>query len=112
MSQCPNKKKDKWKTQVAASAEIDEFAANFEEFSLVVVCCSSTSSRSAQFVYSDEWFVDSGTSRHMTGMREVFINVSKIDSDMHVKAMSHGSGSDSSSTMIKYDSNSNFLIKF
>jgi hypothetical protein len=32
------------------------------------------------------WFVDSGSSHHMTGMRLVFLSVSKTGSDCHVKS--------------------------
>jgi hypothetical protein len=30
------------------------------------------------------WFVDSGASRHMTGMRSMFLSLSEIDSDCFV----------------------------
>jgi hypothetical protein len=37
-------------------------------------------------IYEDieEWFVDSGSSRHMTGMRSVFLTFSEIDTDCYV----------------------------
>jgi hypothetical protein len=83
-SQCPNKKKGKKETQVAASTstEIDDFAEKFEkEFSLVS-CLSG--SGSAEFGDIGAWVVDSGSSRHMTGMRLMFLSVSETNSDCHV----------------------------
>jgi hypothetical protein len=32
------------------------------------------------------WVVDSGSSRHMTGMRSMFLSVSEKDSDCYVKS--------------------------
>ena len=59
--QCPNKKK-----QVVASADVEEFASKFDrEFSLIeyLSSCSST---------SRVWYIDSGASAHMSGVRECF----------------------------------------
>jgi hypothetical protein len=62
---CPERKKGN-KKNVAASAAVDEFTAQFEqEFSLVAGSSSSTSS-------SVVWYIDSGASRHMTGVRSQF----------------------------------------
>jgi transposase InsO family protein len=62
---CPERKKGN-KKNVAASAAMDEFTAQFEqEFSLVAGLSSSTSS-------SVVWYIDSGASRHMTGVRSQF----------------------------------------
>jgi hypothetical protein len=56
------------------STEIDEFVEKFEEeFSLVAFLSSSS------FVECEDigaWIVDSGSSRHMTGMRLMFLSVS------------------------------------
>jgi hypothetical protein len=86
-SKCPNKKKNKKKeSEVAAttSTEMDAFAEKFkDEFSLVATL--SSSSRLAEFEDSRAWFVDSGSSRQMTGMRSVFLSVLETDSDCHVK---------------------------
>jgi hypothetical protein len=76
-SQCPKKKKKKKKKEsdVAAttSTEMDAFAEKFEdEFSLVASL--SSSSRLAELEDSGAWFVDSGSSHHMTGMRSVLLN--------------------------------------
>jgi hypothetical protein len=79
-SQCPNKKE----AQVAASTsiEIDDFAEKFEEeFSLVT---SLSSSSVAELEDIGVWFVDSGSSRHMTGMRSVFLSFSETGSNFHV----------------------------
>jgi hypothetical protein len=66
------------------STEMDAFAEKFEdEFSLVATL--SSSNRLAELEDSGAWFVDSGSSRHMTGMRSVFLSVSETGSDLHVK---------------------------
>jgi hypothetical protein len=68
-----SKKKGKKETHVATSTstKIDDFAKKFEkEFSLVA-CLSG--SGSATFGDIGAWFVDSGSSRHMTGMRSMFL---------------------------------------
>jgi hypothetical protein len=83
-SQCSKKKKGKKETQVASSTsiEIDDVAKKFKkEFSLVF-CLSG--SGSAKFGDIGAWIVDNGSSRHMTGMRSMFLNVSETDSDCHV----------------------------
>jgi hypothetical protein len=86
-SKCPNKKKE---SEVAstASTKMDAFAEKFDdEFSLVVTF--SSSSRLADFEDNGAWFVDSGSSRRMTGMRSVFLSVLKTGSDCHVKSGAH-----------------------
>jgi hypothetical protein len=37
-------------------------------------------------IYEDieEWFVDNGSSRHMTGMISLFLNLSEVDTDCYV----------------------------
>jgi hypothetical protein len=47
------------------------------------VSCLSGSG-SAKFGDIGAWVVDSGASRHMTGMRWMFLSVSKTDSNCHV----------------------------
>jgi hypothetical protein len=54
-----------------------------EEFSLVV---SLWSSSVAKLEDIGAWFVDNGSSRHMTGMRSVFCSVSAMGSDLHVSS--------------------------
>jgi hypothetical protein len=67
---------------------MDAFANKFEdEFSLVATL--SSSSRLAELEDSGAWFVGSGSSRHMTGMRSVFLSVSETGSDCHVKSRVH-----------------------
>jgi hypothetical protein len=73
-SKCPNKKEES-EVAATASTEMDAFAEKFDdEFSLVATL--SSSSRLAEFEDSKAWFVDSGSSRHMTAMRSVFLSVS------------------------------------
>ena len=60
-----NKNKGKGKN-VVASAQIDDFASNFErEFSFIA-------SLSITITPSSIWYVDSGASYHMTSVREHF----------------------------------------
>jgi hypothetical protein len=67
---------------------MDAFAEKFDdEFSLVATL--SSSSRLVELEDSGAWFVDSGSSRHMTGMRSMFLSVSKKDSDCYVKSGMH-----------------------
>lgn len=74
VSQCPNNKKK----HVAASTEVDEFFTRFEkEFSLLV--CLSTSATSTSV-----WYIDSGVSNHMTGMREHFTDLTESRVDLEV----------------------------
>lgn len=56
-SRCPNKKKGKQKKQIAASAEVDEFAARFVNELLLIACLSSSMTASV-------WNIDSGASCH------------------------------------------------
>ena len=72
----------------SASTEIDEFAEKFEdEFSLVASL--SISSRLAELEDSGAWFVDNGSSHHMTRMRSVFLSVSETGSYLHVWSGAH-----------------------
>jgi hypothetical protein len=43
----------------------------------------------AEFEESGAWFVDNGSSHHMTRMRSTFIIVSETGSDFHVKNGAH-----------------------
>jgi hypothetical protein len=80
--QCPNKKKKKQEPEVSASTEVVEFTEKFEkEFSLMaclagIGCLGCTGTLA--------WFLDSGASRHMTGMRFVFLSFSEIGSGNYV----------------------------
>ena len=63
---------------MAASAAVDEFSAQFDqEFSLVVGLSTSTSP-------STVWYIDSGASRHMTGVRGQFSDLTKRALDIDV----------------------------
>jgi hypothetical protein len=80
-SKCPKKKKKKKEPKVATttSPEMDAFADKFDdEFSLVATL--SSSNILAKFEDSGAWFMDSGSSCHMTRMRSVFLSVSKTGS--------------------------------
>jgi hypothetical protein len=85
--QCPNKKKK----QTIASTTVEEFSTKFDnEFSLVV--CLST-----RTTHSDMWYIDSGASCHMTGVREHLTDLTQIGDvevvlgdDRVVKAVSCG----------------------
>jgi hypothetical protein len=89
-SQCPNKKKNKKELEVAATAstEMNAFAEKFDdEFSLVATL--SSSSRLTELEDNGAWFVDNGSSHHMTEMRSVFLSVSETGSDLHVQSGVH-----------------------
>jgi hypothetical protein len=77
-SQCPNKKK-KRDPEVSSSIEVVEFTE--KEFSLMT---GLSGSGSAEFGDIGLWFVESGASRHMMGMRSVFLSFSEIDLDCYV----------------------------
>jgi hypothetical protein len=66
--QCPKKKKK----QETTSAVVEEFSTKFDkEFSLVVCLSMRTT-------HSDMWYIDSGSSRHMKGVREHLTNITHI----------------------------------
>jgi hypothetical protein len=87
-SQCPNKKEEESEVATTTSIEMDAFAKKFDdEFSLVETLFSNN--RFAELEESGAWFMDNGSSRHMTGMRSVFLSVSKKDSYCYVKSGMH-----------------------
>jgi hypothetical protein len=64
---------------VSTSIEITEFVERHErEFSLMII---SLGSGCLVFEDIEVWFMDSGASRHITGMRLVFLSLSETDSD-------------------------------
>jgi hypothetical protein len=67
------------KRQVATSAEVDSLVEKFEKEFLLMDFLSS-------IVYEDikVWFVDSGSSHHMTGMKSIFLTFLEIDTDFYV----------------------------
>jgi hypothetical protein len=81
-SQCLNKKKKKPEPEVSTSVKVVEFTRRFEkEFSLMA---SSVGNGCLVFEDIESWFVDCGASRHMTGLRSIFLDLTKIDSDCSV----------------------------
>ena len=88
---CSEKKKNKKgkNKTMAASTEIEDFSESFDqEFGFIA--CESTSARSpategerecafpsTSGASSGIWYVDSGASRHMTGVREYFLELSE-----------------------------------
>ena len=73
--QCLNRKKK----QVAASTDVEEFASTFEmEFSLISCLAACSGSR--------DWYIDSGASTHMTGIKEVFSKITERGIDVEVGA--------------------------
>ena len=71
--------------QVATSTEtrLSELAAKFEDnFSLVSCISTNTIAQSA-------WYLDSGASRHMTEVRELFSGLSEDDSGILVELGDH-----------------------
>jgi hypothetical protein len=66
--QCSNKKNK----QVAASTDVEEFAHKFEKDYSLLVCLSYRASSTGI------WYIDSGASRHMIGVREYFTELTKI----------------------------------
>jgi hypothetical protein len=94
---CPEKKKKKGKNQdVAASAEIEDFAGRFDREFAFTTCESSSAGSPATQVQREHafpsisgassgiWYVDSGASRHMTGVREYFSELSESGTDIEV----------------------------
>jgi hypothetical protein len=85
--QCPNKKKK----QTAASTDVEDFSHRFcKEYSLLV--CLSSRVASTRI-----WYIDSGASNHMTGVREYFTDLTEIEDlvvvvgdDSVVKAVGNG----------------------
>jgi hypothetical protein len=66
--QCPNKKMK----PIAASAEVEEFSTKFDKDFSLVVCLSTRAT------HSSVWYIDSGVSRHMTGVREHLTDLTQI----------------------------------
>ena len=75
-SNCPEKKnvKDKTKRDMVASAAVEDYAGKFEqEFSLVSIDSNIGSS-----VFENVWVVDSGATRHMTGIYDIFKIITEL----------------------------------
>ena len=73
-SKCPEKKKEKKERNMAVSAAVEDYATKFEqEFSLVSIDSSIGSS-----IFENVWFVDSGATRHMTGIYDIFQIITEL----------------------------------
>ena len=71
----PQKKKNK---KVVGAATGEAFASQFEhEFSLITCMVSSA--------LGSVWYLDSGTSFHITGDKELFSDLEEKDLQMHIK---------------------------
>jgi hypothetical protein len=80
--QCPNKKRSKMDYEIATSTKVNEFTEKFEkEFSLMA-CLASIGCLGCTGTLA--WFLDSGASWHMTGMRSIFLSFSEIGSGSYV----------------------------
>jgi hypothetical protein len=66
--QCPNRKKKK-KGGTTTTTDEEEFTAQFERECAFIVCCSTVESP------SNIWYIDSGASSHMSGVREHFTDL-------------------------------------
>jgi hypothetical protein len=66
--QCPNKNNK----QTTASTSVEEFSAKFDKKFSLFVCLSMRTT------HSDMWYIDSGASRHMTGVREHLTDLTQI----------------------------------
>ena len=86
---CPEKKKKGKDKTMAASAEIEDFSESFDrEFGFIAFESISAGSHATQVerecalpstsgASSSIWYVDSGASRHMIGVREYFSKLSE-----------------------------------
>eukprot|EP00253_Pinus_taeda_P027997 PITA_27997 len=94
---CPEKKKKKGKDQsLEASTEIEDFAGCFDREFAFTMCESSSAGSPAIQVQREQdfpsiseastgiWYVHSGASRHMTGVREYFSEISESETDVEV----------------------------
>jgi hypothetical protein len=75
-SQSTNKKKKEAQVAASASTEMDDFAKKFEEEFYLVTFLSSSSFAECGGIGA--WIMDSGSSRHMTGVRSMFLRVLDI----------------------------------
>jgi hypothetical protein len=78
-SQFSNNNNNKPELEVSASVEVVEFVERYEkEFSLMT---GPMGSGCLAFEDIESWFVDNGASRHMTGPRTFFLDLTEIDSE-------------------------------
>jgi hypothetical protein len=69
--QCPNKKKKKGGT--ATTIEEAYFQTQFQRECAFLICCTSVETT------PNIWYIDSGASSHMTGVREHIIDLRDIE---------------------------------
>jgi hypothetical protein len=69
IGQCPNKKKKKKLGGTAMTVEEEEVVVQFERQCSLIICCSTVETPSSV------WYIDSGASSHMPGVREHFIDL-------------------------------------
>jgi phosphatidate phosphatase PAH1 len=67
----PNKKKKKKEIDLLASAKVVEFTEKFDKNFSLMACLAGIGCLECTCILA--WFLDSGSSRHMTGMRYVFL---------------------------------------
>jgi hypothetical protein len=78
-SRCPHKhEKGKKKKHHAHVADVEEHKSKDEEFVFVSALTRTITQG------SDTWLIDSGASKHMTGLRNSFPNLTKKDSALQV----------------------------
>ena len=76
-SQCPDRKKNN-NTQMACSAEVEEFSKNFDEDFCLIACMAST-------IGNNVWYVDSGASCHMKGHKRLFKSLQEGGLNLHIE---------------------------
>jgi hypothetical protein len=81
-SQCLNKKRSKKDVETVTSVEVNEFIEKFEKEISSMACLADIGFLGCTNTLA--WFLDSGDSWHMTGMRYVFLGFSKIGSRSYV----------------------------
>ena len=77
-SQCPDRKKKKNSTQMAGSAEVEEFSKSFDEDLCLIACMESTTGNSI-------WYIDSGASCHMTRHKRFFRTLQEGGVNLHIE---------------------------
>jgi hypothetical protein len=79
VGQCPNGKKRSCGT--TATTDEEEFATQFERECVFLICCTSVETT------PNIWYIDSGASSHMTGVREHFIDLKdpKVNMDIALR---------------------------
>ena len=100
---CPQKKKNK---QAAGSATGEALASQFElNFSLIACLVSSMTGL--------VWFLDSGASFHMTGDRDLFIDLDEKDLGVHIEMGDDGrySVTDIGTISFERESGKPFILK-